>query len=793
MKYPKITRGELNELIKMRISPSSNMSPFLLPFSLIEMFEFIWEYEQLISRWSQEQSGLRKIDAWGHFEQNDFISGFYSSLKKIGAYYIFDFEVLRNTKEYIEIAHDWQPSMGVRPITFIENYLQHLEAGSSKSLTYGASISHQNVLVNFFNNLNVGIQKKFKSAEVLNISHEEAQAHESFDEIVSQKKKVQVICVDIEFNVPDKQEYNYAYVNQVVANSIPSLIQVILESTEHLLDLHTALLPNKAYSLNLQCVFVLAVGKNEIQEDTFLSQLDYHIRLNWELHFNFIQWKLINWNDLMRARGGAKSVGVIKASDPQAIELCKYWVISPVYSFNQVFSFYFVDEFGFQLNIERSNLGRLNQIHEGQALQNNFAKNWPKIIKDFLNSPYQASNKIHYLSDGSKDYLNASSLIYAEYDQTLGLADQAEFLRGKLYPIEVFMETLKFYGAELIRLPQQAKPIELIGKPLLGHLTQLGKLWYEITYAGMGWYDKFVSIRLTVASANIKIFQKFVIENNLTLQMIQSHNGQAFLDLRASIAKLQRILDSEPSHQKNYAKIERRLKVHKNYLNSILHGEMVVYRAELSGSSDGDQLTQNELSDLFTEFMRIGKQAKPLSWLRGHVIRWDQSSISDGKRKNYGDVTFVFDKNEKNHNVDIVPMLQDYLQKYIEKRLIREEISIQASKKEAYKNGNIYEFARVKKPRHLNLKLETKTVWSSIEQLDFKKLVLEKEKHSLKKVLLEKYLPALEYLDLFIPIEPQPKKRCTTGSLPNEKIKKAKNKEGETTTKQDDTTQESPD
>lgn len=772
MKYPKITRGELNDLIKGRISSPSNTCPFELPCSLIEMFEFIWEYEQLISRWSQEQSGLRKIDVWGHFEQSDFISGFYSSLKKIEAYYIFDFEVLRNTKEYIEIAHDWQPSMGMRPINFIENYLQHLEAVSIKSLTYGASVSHQNVLVNFFNNLNFGIQKKFKSAEVLNISHEEAQAHESFDEIVSQKKQVQVICVDIEFNVTHKQAYTYPYINQVIANSIPSLIQVILESTEHLLDLHTALLPNKAYSLNLQCVFILAVGKNEIQEDTFLSQLDYHIRLNWALHFNFIEWKLINWNDLMRTRGGAKNVGVIKASDPQAIELCKYWVISPVYSFNQVFSFYFQDNSGFQLHIERSNLARLNQIHEWQTAQNESTKNLQKIIKDFSKPAYKASNKIHYLSNGSQAYLNAASLIYAEYDQTLGLANQAAFLRGKLYSIEVFMETLKFYGSELIRLPQQAKPIELTDKSLLSHLTQLGKLWYEITYAAIGWNYKFVSIRLTVASANIKIFQKFVTENILTLGLIQSHNGQAFLDLEDSLAKLKNILDSEPNHQKNYSKIERRLKVHEDYLSSILYGEMVVYRAELSGSSDSNQLTHNELSELFTEFMRIGKQAKPLSWLRGHVIRWDQRSISDDKRQDYGDVTFIFDKNEKNHNVDILLMLQDYLAKYIEKRLIREKISIQAGREAAYKNVDIYVSARFKQSRHLNLKLETKTVWSSIEQLDFKKLVLEKEKVSTRKILLEKYLPALEYLDLFIPVEPSPKKRCTTGSLPKDKPKK---------------------
>lgn len=802
MECHKIDRSDLECLIQQRISLPSvrgvdrNHDPFACTVS--ELFDYTWQLEQLILEWAQEVSGRKKVDSVQEWNRIEVLTSLTHYLSAINEYEIFIFSVTEEIKEYIIAAQSWQQVPNEVAHQFISKFLISLASDVNANSQSPTGYSNQQVIGKFSDVVKQGIQQNNNIKEYLSIGAAERYAQRSFGEMLTKYKKIQVICVDIEF--VNYSSNNYAQFVLTMIAEIPSLINIILEISDQILDLHTALLPNSAYGFNLQCVFILDASKTQIQEESFLAQLDCLFVGNLTLLLYGL--KLINWNNVIRQKYAQKGVGIISASDVQAIAECKYWVISPVYSYGQFFEFYLGNNYNGGLKVEGSHRDRLKEIREARKNQEKYQKDMEKLNKLAIKPPLQASKKIAHL-EKSKPYLDAASLIYAEYDHNFKVSNQLNLFEGKLYQIEVFMETLKTSKAELIRLPQHARPVELTGNSLYSYFTKLGRLWHEIFHIGSSWYSFFLDAKLPLASSNITIFQKFLADNKhelevnqgngLGLKSVQGENGEQILSLQSLIANLKIILPNKPSYQQEFAKIERRLKGHKNYLHGALQGDEIIYRADLSGSSGNNLLNQNELSKLFTDFLRHGKQNKPLCWLRGYVMRWDQRLNSDAKVCNYGDITFIFEQNEKNYNLNIMSMLQEYLLVFIEKRNAKEEARTEADTEkerieaDTEKAETMYDSADSKHKRSntLSIELQTKTIWSSIDQLNFDILVLEKEKVSTRKILLEKYLPALEYLDLFIPIEPQPKKRCTTGSSLKEK--EAKSEGVKITSKKDGT------
>jgi hypothetical protein len=222
--------------------------------------------------------------------------------------------------------------------------------------------------------------------------------------------------------------------------------------------------------------------------------------------------------------------------------------------------------------------------------------------------------------------------------------------------------------------------------------------------------------------------------------------------------------------------LEKRFTAHKEYLDYLLAKDVLVIRLHLKFSSPARKLEKQEQSKILTEFFRVGRSAKPLRWLRGYVLRWDEKSfLFDNDKSLYADITLFFEYGAQFQDLDIVESIRGYLNDFVD-RINGESKSTEPNDPTKTK----------KEKKHLlgeSIKIvqsfESVKLSNSFVELSDVPLKIEADDNAIMQAFTKVYLPYIYYLDLFSPLEEGGRKikRLTTGRKPETETKLAKQKD----------------
>lgn len=739
MKTNKITKLDLYELIDHKLNTQSpnvaNNSEYRMMATIKEILNFLRAFELKFLPFSFEVGSVKqetlvdRVLSPLHGYNFEKVIPFF--IKAGDCYQVLSFGLL----EKLRLIFLSLP-LSSTPLTDILAG----EADSAEPCDHQKYPTHVSKQPDFYKTCNSSIQKNLEAFKYIEIDQYEESACQAFDKLLNENKKIQVICVDIEFLNDLNMPYS-EFIYSILAR-IPDLTVNLYTKYDQLAELLTNVVPNDSFSLILQCVFMLKVGKVKIKESSFISDIHSHIKHIGVFGLNY-KFKLHNWNDVIRTKYDPNAVDIITSQNATAIAACKYWIISPLYSVNQIFEFKFPNspEFFFELKMAKSI--KICELREQAKQRQALNKVVERALKSMPMKTKSVSKNLKHLklSSQSIDYLRSAKLIYESYS-----SDPLDLLNDKLYSIEVFIETLRTCQLKLVNLPTRSAPESITGKALQQHLTVLGHLWYEIFS-----FLKFLSsVSMHVKSINLRIFQDFLEEQgseessllnfsniNLKIHSLSGFSGDTIIQFEILLNNLKNDIHRHNLYESSYVSIMNRMKKHKEYFRTLLNGEIKIYRVHFQGALDNIGISQKDLSTSFTKFMRYGKQAKPLSYLKGHLIRWDQRPSIENTILNYGDAILVFESNEKNYGLDIMVELQTYFSNFA---------------------------AKDKHVQFKNLEIKLQPLWSSIPSLDFMELEVRKKDEAKKKILIEQFLPAFEYLDFFISLDMAVVKRVTHGS-----------------------------
>lgn len=695
MKTNKITKLDLYELIDHKLNTQSsnvaNNSEYQMIATIKEILNFLKAFELKFLPFSFEVGSVKqetlvdRVLSLLHGYNFEEVIPFF--IKAGDCYQILSFGLL----EKLRLISLSLP-LSSTPLTDILAG----EADSAEPFDHQKYPTHVSKQPDFYKTCNSSIQKNLEAFKYMEIDQYEESACQAFDKLLNENKKIQVICVDIEFLNDLNMPYS-EFIYSILAH-IPDLTVNLYTKYDQLAELLTNVVPNDSFSLILQCVFMLKVGKVKIKESSFISDIHSHIKHIGVFGLNY-KFKLHNWNDVIRTKYDPNAVDIITSQNATAIAACKYWVISPMYSINQIFEFKFPNLHEFFFTLRTPKMNQILNLREKEKQQQALRKEQERTSKNAKIKIKLASKNLEHLSSESIDYLRSVKLIYESYYSNLD--DPLYLLIDQFYSVEVFLETLRVCQVKLVNLPTRYPPVSITGKALQQHLTVLGHLWYEIFS-----FLKFLSsVSMHVKSINLRIFQDFLEEQgseessllnfsniNLKIHSLSGFSGDTIIQFQILLNNFKDDIYKHNLYESSYVSIMKRMKKHKEYFRTLLNGELKIYRVHFQGTLDNIEISQKDLSTSFTKFMRYGKQAKPLSYLKGHLIRWDQRPSIENTILNYGDAILVFESNEKNYGLDIMVELQTYFSNFA---------------------------AKDKHVQFKNLEIKLQPLWSSIPSLDF--------------------------------------------------------------------------
>lgn len=580
--------------------------------------------------------------------------------------------------------------------------------------------------------------------ENFGLGEDEKYYEQRFLQVLNENNQVFVLCLNIkiELSFLDKLEVQEQLIERYL-----SKIELVKNNILQTCKIHHILSKIELFQkigLNLHCILVL-------DEDKYFSEDTYIIKLQEQL-VNYFQATcrtritIENWNSVIRRKFSKKAVGIISRNNHPAINECWYWVFSYYFALNQVMRFHS----GLEDNDELFDPTKTNT--EFKSLMSFQPSN--KFSDLRVDDPEIFSNRKH-LPDLIQKYLKQADLIYSMYPYILSNLLTGIEHKNIVTQIEVFCETLKIVKPELLLLPQG---INLLPIDLHKYLTRLGRMWWII-------YDHFVSNSELMnsipkgeyQSENIRIFYKFMYEkqNNINILCQKDLNQTTVDELNSMLIELKKVLGKNNLIQ-SVKYLESRLKNTQQYARYLFAKDVYMYRIQLSFNIPNTKSSKSDQSEILTEFMRVGQSAKPLCWLRGYILRWDNSPVSDEQKGyTYADLTLVIEYQSKLDDVDIQQQFKQYLDIFLNRYNVKKQLS-QSIGEVSY------------------IKTDTKfpATITELHQNPFKVETVNKE---LIKCIKQSYLPYICYLDLFKNfnnIDSNVKfKRFTTGKNPNRKSK----------------------
>ena len=383
----------------------------------------------------------------------------------------------------------------------------------------------------------------------------------------------------------------------------------------------------------------------------------------------------------------------------------------------------------------------------------------PKVIWD-----------VKHLDKRVADRLLVGQIYYKEFCAEQGLPE----LYGEwLFHIEVFIETLlhnQYLAFNEVRSANQMHFLNV--KDIQTSATQLGQQYWSLVRQ-FAYDPSFVERIDYLINRGLRTW-RFGQEGNSMLWRDFHQNFIGFIfdqpipytaldQLNINLQKLQLHffttqaleIDKREILEKQYTQCARRQADTRKYLDHVLEQNCWAYRISVKACSSNGRLEQSEFSKLFTEFMRLAKQAKPCYWLRGYIGIWQEKNKLVMPEFTL-DVVLFFNDRCQEQLFTVVQDLNQRWKKFLDAKAVQ-TLKLQNAE-------NIKYFGSI----------EPKVLMSSVDGLNtaYKAqntyhVCIEASDRKMKKMVIEHVIPYFTYRDMFqAPFSQKVPKAFIKGAIP---------------------------
>ncbi|MCU4368285.1 hypothetical protein [Acinetobacter courvalinii] len=615
-----------------------------------------------------------------------------------------------------------------------------------------------------------------------NMSKTEVEDFQYFNSTIERLGKLYILCLDIRLCTSSFNQQDYSGLLSKFEREI-NCIKQLVDQTANLVSYLLRVEPMQEIGLNLHFVLMFD-GNFPISESGIISQLELQISETPELaSTNYV---IQNWNDGVREFVSKHAVGLINKRNSKARYDCWYWVYSFFYSIDQVI---YLNNKGFSCTQDivkklasPTKPILLNLSKEQQELEVVKQTRLHDVLDLFDDKKYLDSK---HLPDITRDYLHIVGLVSptTELLQQVSCFSQLPS-NHTIMLIELFCETLKIAQPKLFNLVHPPS-YSYSSKFYYKSLSRLGRIWLSLLNK-LSKEESFLTVAklTTFKSKNLLNFLHFNKAYsgqllNLINQPISVHT------IRASEIIFENFKHKleEDTQIKQFKELKGRFEKLLKYADFLFEKDVLVIRLHLKFSSTNGALGKNDQSKILTEFLRVGRSAKPLCWLRGYILRWDRKDYGLEEAYLYADLTLFFEY-ESIRNMEVFEALEKYLKSFIDRcngELPKEKLTITKdemndSNQLKEKDDKKIKGSKVKKPILGNSikiihTLEQVLISDIYTEMAGISLKVETVDTVMKKVFKKVYIPYIYYLDLFnhLEVSDQKIKRFTTGQIPNTK------------------------
>ncbi|MGL2971650.1 hypothetical protein [Acinetobacter nosocomialis] len=524
----------------------------------------------------------------------------------------------------------------------IEKILLNSSGSSEWRLQWSPSkFPHKKIyrLNNFFLDLQkdpLYIEKKDK--QVRQVTDKINDAFKHFDYLLSIHQEVYILALDIRF---------VRIANQAENKPLEQLIEQVLKDRAEIQNTIFTLIPDRLRTyiklehdyqkgLKLSCILILRRLNTDPEEVSAHLQASLKKRFS---HYDAIE--VSNGNRFVRTHGNKSAVGRMGINTPNQVEQFKYWVLSYFFKIDSVAKLIH-PQITLEVNEVFDDLNwKQPDIHYPPVPSKKIPQ--PKNLAQVLQE-WKASKSIwdvKHLDKRVADRLLVEQIYYKEFCAEQGLPE----LYGEwLFHIEVFIETLLHNQYPAFNEVRSANQMHFLNvKDIQTSATQLGQQYWSLVRQFA--YDlSFVERIDYLINRGLRTW-RFGQEGNSMLWRDFHQNFIGFIfdqpipftaldQLNINLQKLQLHffttqaleIDKREILEKQYTQCARRQADTRKYLDHVLEQNCWAYRISVKACSSNGSLEQSEFSKLFTEFMRLAKQAKPCYWLRGYIGIWQEKN-----------------------------------------------------------------------------------------------------------------------------------------------------------------------
>ena len=615
------------------------------------------------------------------------------------------------------------------------------------------------------------------------LSKKEVEDFKYFNNAIERLGKLYILCLDIGLYTFSYHEQDYSGLLSKLEGKI-NYIKQLVDQTANLVSYLLRVEPMQEVGLNLHFVLMFD-GNFPISESGIISQLELQLSEIPESTFT-TSYVIQNWNDSVRKFLSKHAVGLINKRNLKARYDCWYWIYSFFYSIDQVI---YLNNKGFSCtqDIVKKLASPtkpifLNLSKEQQELEVVKQTRLHDVLDLFDDKKYLDSK---HLPDITRDYLHIVGLVSptAELLQQVSCFSQLPS-NHIIMLIELFCETLKIAQPKLFNLVHPPS-YSYSSKFYYKSLSRLGRIWLSLLNK-LSKEESFLTVAKLTAFKSKNLLNFLHFNETCRGQLLHLINQPISVD---TIYASEIILESlkhrleEDTQIKQFKELKGRFGKLLKYADFLFEKDVLVIRLNLKFSSINGVLGKNDQSKILTEFLRVGRSAKPLCWLRGYILRWDRKDYGLEEAYLYADLTLFFEY-ESIRNMDVFEALEKYLKSFIDRcngELPKEKLTITKdemndSNQLEEKDDKKIKGSKVKKPILGNSikiihTLEQVLISDIYTEMAGISLKVETVDTVMKKVFKKVYLPYIYYLDLFnhLEVSDQKIKRFTTGQIPNTK------------------------
>lgn len=761
----RITKPELFKLLRFKYSKSferakrsGNQSNFVIFKESIDILE---NYEKLLLMLKNDQeptiSRLQLFPDLVNSELDQLMSSLMYLRYIMSENEYLEIQAFRKISQYIGLIHPLDNSQP--PVSALNSYFgqQPLQLCTPHNVPFVKVFDRyeKESFLALLEKLKLKVleDSTFKGDQFL-LSPEEEQCKFNYQRSLEEYKQIYVFCFDVSLypiNPQDSDDYEKLYFDK--KSTIDRIVQEV-SALSRLIHFLVRLEPSQEFGFNLHFILMLSETKY-FSEDTFIQKFENELAGICLL--SMTKFVVRNWNDVVRKHLHHKAVGVIRQNDEAAIHESWRWVFSALFSTEQVIRF----NLDYMPNLHcgdgplAPNLSKLSLVNQSTPLsQTDRDSNLHEKI--FINRKH--------LAKPIQQYLSYADLIYSQYS-FLPTNEGGDLLLSTLLGgVEVFCETLKVAKPELFIIPNKESFYSLSIQDLSKVRTRLGWMWLNL-FKRLNEKPDFVShwSSAKFCSQNVRVFFQFLEANRREIEHLQTDLVGYYaqqLNQKMSVLKEQ-LLDQK---KLPLSSLESRSKDLIKYARYMLLRDVHVLRIQIEFTVSNQSLKQSDQSRIMTEFLRVGQMAKPLCWLRGYLLRWDQYHCLDrSSKQTYADLTLFLEDHPRLQDINLSESLQQYLMKFT---------STYNEKKKLVNSLN-----------KVGVNIRNYDIYTPKPELAHHVIRIETVNKELRKSFVNNYLPSFSFLDLFILWDAEQNgkkfKRYSTGKKPKSRQGFVKNKQDE--------------